>query len=365
MSSAAPSRISPMMIRSGRMRSELRTRSRTVTWAVPSRLGGRDSSRSTCSWRSCSSAASSMVTIRSSVGTNDDSTFSVVVLPDPVPPPIAMFSRPRTQASSRSATSGLIVPKAIRSLTVNGSAANLRIVSMEPSSATGGTTAFTRLPSGSRASTIGLDSSTDPGNDLLDGAAQVSLVGERRRDGIDPAVALDVDLVEPVDHDLGDIGIAQVRLERTVAEDLVGDLLRDPRPVGDRQRRLVPLQHGLQRLGDLQLKLLLVDVGVVQLGAEHFEQGLVDAALDRRERINRPACPAAWADLLLLLLLLQAPVHAWLLLQRQGRRGRPLGQPVRQPHPDRLLPLGRPDRPDSVPAPAGSSSRCWAKREMA
>ena len=43
---------------------------------------------------------------------------------------------------------------------VSGSAANFLIVSSDPSSATGGTTALTRLPSGSRASTIGLDSST-------------------------------------------------------------------------------------------------------------------------------------------------------------------------------------------------------------
>ena len=34
------------------------------------------------------------------------------------------------------------------------------MVSAEPSTARGGITAFTRLPSGSRASTIGLDSST-------------------------------------------------------------------------------------------------------------------------------------------------------------------------------------------------------------
>ncbi len=43
---------------------------------------------------------------------------------------------------------------------MSGSAANLRMVSTEPSTASGGTTAFTRLPSGRRASTIGLDSST-------------------------------------------------------------------------------------------------------------------------------------------------------------------------------------------------------------
>ena len=53
-----------------------------------------------------------------------------------------------------------MVPKRMRWPIVSGSAANLRIVSSEPSSATGGTTALIRLPSGSRASTIGLDSST-------------------------------------------------------------------------------------------------------------------------------------------------------------------------------------------------------------
>ena len=40
-----------------------------------------------------------------------------------------------------------------------GTRANLRIESSEPSSASGGTTALTRLPSARRASTIGEDSS--------------------------------------------------------------------------------------------------------------------------------------------------------------------------------------------------------------
>ena len=42
-----------------------------------------------------------MVTIRSSAGMKEDSTFSVVVLPEPVPPLMTMFSRPRTQASQQ------------------------------------------------------------------------------------------------------------------------------------------------------------------------------------------------------------------------------------------------------------------------
>ena len=71
-----------------------------------------------------------------------------------------MSSRPCTHAARSWATCGLKVPKLIRSATVSGSVANFRMVSVEPSSAIGGTTALTRLPSGRRASTIGLASST-------------------------------------------------------------------------------------------------------------------------------------------------------------------------------------------------------------
>ena len=98
--------------------------------------------------------------IRSSAGTKEDSTFKVLVLPEPVPPLIKMFRWPRTQARSSSAVGAVKVPNLMRSSTPNGSVENLRIVSSEPSTASGGTTALTRLPSGSLASTMGLASST-------------------------------------------------------------------------------------------------------------------------------------------------------------------------------------------------------------
>ena len=80
---------------------------------------------------------------------------------------------------------------------MKGSAANLRMVSIEPSKAIGGTTALTRLPSGSRASTMGLDSSTrrpTRADDLVDGAPEVRLVGEDPGAERDAALALEVDL---------------------------------------------------------------------------------------------------------------------------------------------------------------------------
>ena len=70
-----------------------------------------------------------------------------------------MFSFPLTQAARNWAAFGVIDPKLIRSSIVYGSRENFRIVSVGPRRDRGGMMAFTRLPSGRRASTIGEDSS--------------------------------------------------------------------------------------------------------------------------------------------------------------------------------------------------------------
>ena len=173
-----------------------------VTSPRPSMLGGRASSGSTWSWWSWSSLASSMVTMRSSAGMNDDSTLSVVVLPVPVPPETMMLSRPTTQAWRNRAAWALSVPKRIRSSIWNGSLENFRMVRNGPPMASGWMTALTREPSGRRASTIGVrlvDAPADLADDLVDDAAEVGLVDEAS-----PAVfsmlagALDVDRVRAV-----------------------------------------------------------------------------------------------------------------------------------------------------------------------
>ena len=122
-------------------------------------FAGRASRLITCLCDRRSSAASSIVTMRSRSGMNEDSTFSIVVLPVPVPPETSTFSLPSTQASRNAAAWWESVPKAIRSSIVSGSRENLRTVSDGPVIASGGMIAFTRDPSGSRASTIGLASS--------------------------------------------------------------------------------------------------------------------------------------------------------------------------------------------------------------
>ena len=70
-----------------------------------------------------------------------------------------MLRRASTQARRKSNISGVAVPKPTRSLTVYGFAENFRTVMTGPVSESGGMIAFTRDPSGRRASTLGLDSS--------------------------------------------------------------------------------------------------------------------------------------------------------------------------------------------------------------
>ena len=109
----------------------------SVTSPSPSMLRGRDSSRSTWRWLSCSSAASSIVTMRSSSGIAVDSALSSVVLPEPVPPEMRMFSSPTQAMSRNSAASVVSVPEPHQVVERRaGCALNLRIVTQRPARAT-------------------------------------------------------------------------------------------------------------------------------------------------------------------------------------------------------------------------------------
>ena len=87
MSIASPPRTSPTTIRLGRIRSEALINSRMVISPFPSVFVLRVSKETRFGTVSiCSSAESSIVTIRSSEGINCDKAFKKVVLPEPVPP---------------------------------------------------------------------------------------------------------------------------------------------------------------------------------------------------------------------------------------------------------------------------------------
>ena len=113
-----------------------------------------------------------------------------------------------------------------------------------------------------------VDAPADLRDDPVDDPQQVGVVEERRLGLLDPAVPLDVDLVGAVDHHLGDARVVQERLERPVAEDVVGDLPLEVGAVARAERSLL----GVQLLGD---------------DHAHAESQLV-AALEVEERAAEP-----------------------------------------------------------------------------
>ena len=160
------------------------------------------------------------------------------------------------------------MPKAIRSRSVKGSGENLRMVSMLPSRATGGITALTREPSARRASTIGWPRRC-AGRPGRRSCRSCGAGGPRRAkaavDRGDPARRARRRSGRAVDHDLGDLRVAQQRLEGTVTEDLVRDLLGDAGAVGEGERGLLGFQHRLQGEPHLLLEVRVLQVRVVEL----------------------------------------------------------------------------------------------------
>jgi hypothetical protein len=101
-----------------------------------------------------------MVMTRSLEGMKLASALSREVLPELVPPLTRMLQRARTAISSNCAMPASKVPSFTRSAGVRGSFLNLRIETDKPSMASGSMITLMRPPSGRRASTIGLDSSS-------------------------------------------------------------------------------------------------------------------------------------------------------------------------------------------------------------
>src|SRR3954467_9574879 len=73
-----------------------------------------------------------MVTTRSPSGMNDDSAFSIVVFPVPVPPETRQFSFAFTQAARNASISGVALLMAIMSLTRSGEPPKRRIDTTGP-----------------------------------------------------------------------------------------------------------------------------------------------------------------------------------------------------------------------------------------
>ena len=80
-----------------------------------------------------------------------------------------------------------------------------------------------------------VDAAADLRHDLVQDPAQVRLVVEPDARLVELALALDPDVVGPVDHDLADGVVGEQPLERAVAEDVVGEVGRDLVALGARE----------------------------------------------------------------------------------------------------------------------------------
>ncbi len=128
---------------------------------------------------------------------------------------------------SSSAPSRVIEPYSTSLSRVSLSRLNFRIVSEQPSIASGGAMTLTRLPSSRRASQIGLelvDAAPDLPDDLLADVEKLLAFAEADVRPLDLSADLDEDVLGAVDHDVGDVVARQQWLERPVAEQVVADL---------------------------------------------------------------------------------------------------------------------------------------------
>jgi len=118
------------------------------------------------------------------------------------------------------------------------------------------------------------------------------VIEEGGRRVVDLAGPLDVDHVGPVDHDLGDRVVLEERFERSVAEDVVGDLLDDLAALFARQRSAVEGELLGDDPEDLLREILRGAVlrlpGREELRAELRNARVVDPRLQVRVRVLRP-----------------------------------------------------------------------------
>ena len=199
---------------------------------LPSMFAGRVSSETTCSWSSWSSAASSIVTIRSVSGMKLGEHVEERRLADAGAArdqDVQLPADAALRATRRS--SGESVPRSTRSLAVSASAENLRMVRHRPLERE-------RRDDHVHARTVGqagvdhrrgfVDAAADGRDDPLDHAHQMTVVGKARVGLVQHAGALDEHLIVAVHHHLGDRVVAEELIDRPVAEHLVDHVLDDP-----------------------------------------------------------------------------------------------------------------------------------------
>ena len=99
----------------------------------------------------------------------------------------------------------------------------------------------------------------DLADDAGDYMAQMGIADEGDPCQLEPSVALDVDLIRPVDHDLTDRWVSHQSFDWAVPEDLVGDDLAHLRGLLDRHRGPLAPERCLHDALDPGTQFLWVD----------------------------------------------------------------------------------------------------------
>ena len=131
-----------------------------------------------------------------------------------------------------------------------------------------------------------VDAAADLGDDLVDDPAEVRVVGKANRRLVEPSLALDPDLAGAVDHDFRDRVVAEQALEGAVAENVVRNLVGEPRPVVARDPGLC-LQAMADRRHHVLARLGGIDGRARELGSELADHLHVDGVLEVGERLAR------------------------------------------------------------------------------
>ena len=152
-----------------------------------------------------------------------------------------------------------------------------------PSSVTGGSVAFTRLPSARRASTIGdVSSIRRPTRAAIRWMIRTRCSVSRKRTAVSFELSepLDIDLVKAVDQDVGDRGIGHQRGQRADAQRLLEQILSQAAPLVLVERDVFGVEDALHKGPDFGLQLRLI--GSQQASLVNFiQQPLVQLPLHR------------------------------------------------------------------------------------
>ena len=148
--------------------------------------------------------------------------------------------------------------------------------------ASGGAMTLTREPSGKRASHIGLDlldASADLAHDALADVHQLLVVGKAHRRFLNLAADFNEGRGRAIDHDVGDVVTRQKRFERTIAQNVVADILEQFFLLGDGHHNVFDLDDFADDVADFFARGCGVEFGELRQ-VDRVDQGVEDRRFD-------------------------------------------------------------------------------------